>query len=116
MADIVGTWLLTTDWGCGGIVTGSFTQTFDADGTWTTAPFAHTGRWFQVGSLAAWTFDDTPSLIYTANVSGSWISGVQGYAAPGGITGCFGGRRSGVPAAAEAARSSAGAGDPATGR
>src|SRR5262245_54170177 len=115
MADIVGTWLLTTDWGCGGVVTGSFTQTFNADGSWTTAPFVHTGRWLQADGLAVWTFDDTPNLVYTANVSGSWMSGAQGYAAAGGITGCFGGRRSGGPAAASAAPAATAVADPATG-
>jgi hypothetical protein len=115
MADIVGTWSLTTDWECEGSPTGSFSQTFNADGTWTTTPFAHSGRWYQVEALAVWTFDDTPNLVYAANVSGSWVSGVQGYATAGGMKGCFGGHRSAVPAAAEPAKAVAEVADPAIG-
>jgi hypothetical protein len=37
MSNVVGTWNLTTDWGCDGSITGSFDQVFNADGTWTVA-------------------------------------------------------------------------------
>ncbi|HCT81222.1 MAG TPA: hypothetical protein DGT23_32575 [Micromonosporaceae bacterium] len=109
---IAGTWNLTTDWGCDGSITGSFSQTFNADGTWTSSPFVHSGRWFQVGGVIAWTYSDTPNLVYAGNVSGSWISGVQGYETAGGIKGCFGGRLQGVAVAEEPAKGS----DPALGR
>lgn len=101
MANVVGTWSLTTDWGCDGSITGSFTQTFNADGTWSSTPFQHRGRWFQVECMVIWTFDDTPNLIYAANLNSSWMQGIQGYDTAGGIKGCFGGRRSGVPFAPE---------------
>lgn len=110
---IAGTWTLTTDWGCDGSITGSFTQTFNANGTWTSSPFVHNGRWFQVGGVIIWTFADVPNLTYSGNVSGSWISGIQGYPVVNGITGCFGGRVRGV-AAAEAPAT--GKSDAATGR
>ncbi len=92
---IVGTWFLTTDWGCDGSITGSFTQTFNADGTFTTG--ANSGRWVQVGNVIFWTFSTVAGLTYAGNVSGSWISGVQGYTVVNGIApGCFGGRVNGV--------------------
>ncbi|HJP90989.1 MAG TPA: hypothetical protein VJ875_03485 [Pyrinomonadaceae bacterium] len=99
MANVVGTWSLTTDWGCDGSITGSFNQTFNSDGTWSSSPFTHSGRWYQVEGMVVWTFNDTPNLVYAANLSGSWMAGVQGYEQSGGIKGCFGGSRSGVAAA-----------------
>jgi len=103
MASVVGTWTLTTDWGCDGSITGSFTQTFNADGTWTSAPFAHNGRWYQVEGLVVWTFADVANLVYAGNLSGSWIAGAQGYETAGGIKGCFGGHQAGVPGLADKA-------------
>ena len=46
MANVVGNWTLTTDWGCDGSITGSFNQTFNANGTWNSTPFIHSGRWY----------------------------------------------------------------------
>jgi hypothetical protein len=103
MANAVGTWNLTTDWGCDGSITGSFNQTFKADGTWTSTPFVHNGRWFQSEGLIVWTFADTPNLVYSANLSGSWMSGIQGYETAGGAKGCFGGHKAGVPSAVKVA-------------
>jgi hypothetical protein len=97
MASVVGSWNLTTDFGCDGSITGSFTQTFNADGTWTSTPFVHNGRWYQVEGLVVWTFADIANLVYAANLAGSWMSGVQGYETAGGIKGCFGGHKAGVP-------------------
>lgn len=92
---ILGTWFLTTDWGCDGSITGSFTQTFNADGTWTST--GHNGRWFQVGNVIVWSFNTVAGLQYAGNVSGSWISGVQGYTNGTAIApGCFGGRVNGL--------------------
>jgi hypothetical protein len=68
MANVVGSWSLTTDWGCDGSITGSFNQTFNADGTWNVTSPAHNGRWFQVEGLVIWTFNDTPNLVYAANL------------------------------------------------
>lgn len=99
MANVVGNWILTTDWGCDGSITGSFSQTFNANGTWNSTPFVHSGRWYQVEGLVVWTFDDTPHLVYAANLSGSWMAGVQGYEIAGGIKGCFGGHRAELAAA-----------------
>ena len=99
MANVVGSWSLTTDWGCDGSITGSFNQTFNANGTWSSTPFIHSGRWFQVEGLVVWTFNDTPNLVYAANLSGSWMAGVQGYELAAGAKGCFGGRRAGVESA-----------------
>ena len=96
MSSIVGSWVITTDWGCDGSITGSFNQTFKADGTWSSTPFIHSGRWYQVEGLVVWTFNDTPNLAYAVNLSGSWIAGVQGYETAGGIKGCCGGHRAGV--------------------
>jgi len=97
-ASVVGTWSMSTDWGCTGGTPGTFTQTFRADGTWTSTPFVHSGRWYQVECLVVWTFTDTPNLVYAANLSGSWMAGVQGYETAGGTKGCFGARRAGFPA------------------
>lgn len=94
MANVVGNWTLTTDWS-GSI--GSFEQTFNADGTWTAAPYA--GRWFQNEGLVIWTYDTVANLIYAANLSGEWMSGIQGYPVVGGIKGTFGGHLASVPAA-----------------
>jgi hypothetical protein len=116
MANVVGSWNLTTDWGCGGGITGSFTQTFNADGSWNSTPFVHHGRWFQVEGMVTWTFNDTPNLVYAANLSGSWMAGIQGYETVGGIKGCFGGHRTSVPAAIEAAKAAAKVADPAIGK
>jgi len=102
MANVVGTWSLTTDWGCDGSITGSFTQTFNADGTWNSTPFVHNGRWYQAEGLVSWTFADVPHLVYATNLSGSWMAGIQGYEEAGGIKGCFGGHRAGIAAAAAA--------------
>lgn len=107
---IAGGWTLTTDWDCDGSITGSFTMTFNADGTWVSS--GHSGRWFQVGSTAVWTFTDVANLVYSGNVSGSWISGVQGYELAGGIKGCFGGHLSSVAGLS----ATAGRTDAATGR
>jgi hypothetical protein len=94
---IAGTWLLTTDWGCGSTITGSFNQTFNADGTWTSTPYLHAGRWFQVGAIVTWTFVGIPNLVYTANLSGGWMTGIQGYEMAHGSNGCFGGHLAGIP-------------------
>ncbi len=99
MASVVGSWSITTDWGCAGTITGTFSQTFNAGGTWTSSPFVHSGRWYQVEGLVVWTFNDTPNLVYAANLSGSWMAGVQGYETSGGAKGCFGAHRAGIPAA-----------------
>jgi hypothetical protein len=117
MANVVGSWALTTDWGCDGSITGSFTQTFNADGTWSTTPFVHNGRWYQVEGMVVWTFNDTPNLVYAANLSGSWMAGVQGYETSGGMKGCFGGHRSGIAAAKAPSKAAAKAAkmDPALG-
>ncbi len=118
MANVVGAWTVTTDWGCDGSITGSFTQTFNADGTWTSSPFVHNGRWFQVEGIVAWTFSDVANLVYAANLSGSWMAGAQGYETAGGQKGCFGARRAGIPSAkAEvAAKAEKGAQDPSLGK
>src|SRR5512135_3530095 len=91
-ASIVGTWTLTTDFGCDGTLTGSFQITFNNDGTWNSTPFIHNGRWFQGEGLAVWTFNDVPNLVYSANVSGIWMAGIQGFTT-GGNQGCFGGTK-----------------------
>jgi len=115
MASVVGTWTLTTDFGCDGSITGSFTQTFNADNTWTSSPFVHNGRWYQVEGLVVWAFSDVANLVYAANLSGSWMSGAQGYETAGGITGCFGGHRAGVPGLIAEAEAAAAEFDPALG-
>ena len=118
MASVVGSWSITVDWGCDGSITGSFNITFNADGTWNSTPFVHNGRWYQVEGLVVWTFSDVRNLVYAANLSGSWMAGVQGYATAGGSNGCFGARRAGIPAARLTARAKVPAKgiDPTTGR
>ena len=116
MANAVGSWVLTTDWGCDGSITGSFNQTFNADGTWTSVPFAHNGRWFQTEGLITWTFNDVQNLVYAANLTGSWMSGIQGYETAGGTKGCFGGHRPELPAALEARKAAKKIGDPLIGK
>jgi hypothetical protein len=91
-AAIAGTYTLTTDWGCDGSITGSFSQTFNANRTWSSSPFIHSGFWYQVGNTVVWTFSDTANLVYSGQLNGSFISGVQGYTQSGGITGCFTGQ------------------------
>lgn len=103
MSSPVGSWSLTTDWGCDGSISGSFTVIFNADGTWSSTPFVHSGRWFQVDGIVTWTFTDTPNLVYAANLSGSWMAGAMGYETAGGSKGCFGGHKAGVSAAKAAA-------------
>jgi hypothetical protein len=115
MASVVGTWTLTTDWGCDGSITGSFTQTFNADGTWTSSPFVHKGRWYQVEGLVVWTFADVANLVYAANLAGSWMAGGQGYEAAGGAKGCFGGHLATVPGLAETRAAAAEQADPTLG-
>ena len=115
MASVVGTWTLTTDWGCDGSITGSFTQTFNADGTWTSTPFAHNGRWYQVEGLVVWTFADVANLVYAGNLSGSWMAGVQGYETAGDIKGCFGGHQAGVPGLVDKAAAAVEEADPTIG-
>jgi hypothetical protein len=104
MASIVGKWQLTTDFGCDGSIAGTFDQTFNADGTWTNS-LGSKGRWFQVEGLATWDFDNAAKLVYAANVAGSWMSGSLGYTTSGGLKGCFGGHREGVPGLAAKALS-----------
>jgi hypothetical protein len=96
MASIVGKWKLTTDFGCDGSIAGTFDQTFNADGTWSNS-LGSKGRWFQVEGLATWDFDNAAKLVYAANVAGSWVSGSLGYTTAGGLKGCFGGHKEGVP-------------------
>jgi hypothetical protein len=83
-----GTWIESIDWSCDGNP-GSSVISFNADHTWTSTPFVHNGRWFQVNSMVVWTFADVPNLVYTANVSGSQMSGIQGYETVNGFNGCF---------------------------
>jgi hypothetical protein len=116
MANVVGSWVITTDWGCDGSITGSFNQTFNADGTWASSPFVHSGRWYQVEDIVVWTFNDTPNLVYAADLSGSWMTGAQGFETVGGIKGCFGAHRAGVPAALEKAVAAKKVADPTIGK
>ena len=88
MASVVGTWSITTDWGCDSSITGTFSQTFNSDGTLSSG--SHTGHWYQVGGYVVWTYDNVADLVYAANISGSWMAGAQGYETTGGQTGCFG--------------------------
>jgi hypothetical protein len=93
MANVLGAWSITTDWGCDGSITGKFNQTFNKNGTWNSTPFVHSGRWYQVEGLVVWTVNDTPNLVYAANLSSNWMTGVQGYETAGGMTGCFSAHR-----------------------
>lgn len=56
------------------------------------------------------------NLVYAANLTGSWMAGIQGYETSGGIKGCFGGHRAGVPAALEAATAAKKVADPLLGK
>jgi hypothetical protein len=114
MANVVGSWVYTSDWGCDGSITGSWNQTFNADGTWSSS-LGHSGRWFQVEGMVAFTLTDTPNLVYTANLSGSWMAGIQGYVTAGGSKGCHGAHRSGVTATPAKAAAKKGP-DPVLGR
>ena len=102
MANVVGTWTVTTDFGCDGSIAGSFNQTFNADGSWTNT-IGSTGRWFQVEGLITWDFNNAAKLVYAANVAGSWMAGSLGYTTAGGLKGCFGAHREGVPGLATSA-------------
>ena len=115
MSNPVGNWVYTSDWGCDGSITGSWNQTFNADGTWTSS-LGHNGRWFQVEGLIAFTFNDVANLVYAANLTGSWIAGIQGYETAGGIKGCHGAHRAGIPTAAPATEASKKGHDPALGK
>jgi len=114
MASIVGTWQITTDFGCDGSIAGTFDQTFNADGTWTNS-IGSTGRWFQVEGFATWDFNNAAKLVYVADVAGSWMAGSLGFTTAGGLKGCFGAHRSGVPGLAAEALTKEGAVRPDTG-
>ena len=96
MSNPVGTWTVTTDFGCDGSIAGTFNQTFNADGTWTNT-IGSNGRWFQVEGLIIWDFNNAAKLVYSANLAGSWMAGALGYTTQGGLKGCFGAHRAGVP-------------------
>jgi hypothetical protein len=99
MANVTGSWVITTDFGCDGSITGSSNLTFKADGTWSSSPpFIHNGRWYQVKEIVVFTFSDVANLVYAANLSGSRMTGVQGFETVGGDTGCFKGHRTGIAA------------------
>src|SRR3954469_2571408 len=68
------TWTVTADWGCDGTITGTFNQAFNSDHSWTSSPFVHSGRWFQVGATIVWTFADAPNLVYSGNMSGTFMT------------------------------------------
>jgi hypothetical protein len=69
-----------------------------------------------VEGLATWDFDNAAKLVYAANVAGSWMSGSLGYTTSGGLKGCFGAHREGVPGLAAKALSKKGALRPDTGK
>ena len=96
MSNVAGTWTVTTDFGCDGSIAGSFNQTFNVDGTWTNT-IGSNGRWYQVEGLVVWDFNNAAKLVYAANLAGSWMSGALGYTTQGGLKGCFGAHRDGVP-------------------
>jgi hypothetical protein len=102
VTSIVGTWYGFVAWGCDSapIQDDYTTWTFNSDGSWTY--IAGGGRWIQVEGMVAWTFTDTPGLVYTANVTRNAINGMMGYAhaAPNPGTGCFFAVRGQPPAAA----------------
>jgi hypothetical protein len=94
MANVIGNWTIKIDWDCDGVLDGTVTQSFNADGTWEINDAnPHKGRWFQNEGLVIWTFDDVPELIYTANVKRKSMEGIQGYTKPEGIKGCFSGKK-----------------------
>ena len=115
MANIVGTWTLTTDFGCDGSIAGSFDQTFKADGTWSNS-IGSTGRWFLVEGIVQWDFNNADKLIYAAYVAGSWMTGSLGYTTAGGTKGCFGGHKAGVAGLAAKALGKKGGIRPDTGK
>src|SRR6516164_8337356 len=69
MSNVVGTWTITTDFGCDGSIAGTFSQTFIAEGTWTNA-IGSNGRWYQVEGLVVWDFNNAAKLVYSANLAG----------------------------------------------
>jgi len=96
MSSIVGTWSITTDFGCDGSIAGTFDQTFNANGTWTNT-IGSTGRWYQVEDVVVWDFNNAAKLVYGAKLTGSWMSGALGFTTAGGLQGCFGAHKAGVP-------------------
>lgn len=86
---IVGTWhSVCVDWGCGGNTFEVGPFTFCANGSWSYQYGG--GKWFQVGSMVAWNFDNAPELIYTANVTVNAMNGIIGYPVAGfAFKGCF---------------------------
>jgi len=115
MSNVVGNWVYTSDWGCDGSITGSWNHTFNADGSWTSSN-GHSGRWFQVEGMVAFTLSDTPNLVYAADLSGSWMAGIQGYETAGGAKGCHGAHRAGVTVAVTEMAAKKGGPDPTLGR
>lgn len=94
MSNVVGTWTINIDWDCDGMFDGIVKQTFKANGTWVIkGDFPHTGRWFQSAGLIVWVLEDVPELIFSANIAGSSMSGVHGYARAKGKKGCFSGQK-----------------------
>ena len=98
MVGVVGNWVLTIDWDCDGIFDGTVNIIFRANGTLITKGVdSHKGRWFQNAGLIVWTFEDSDKdvkhLVYTANLAGSSMTGVQGFIKPKGMKGCFSGQK-----------------------
>src|SRR5262249_36119461 len=61
------------------------------------------GRWYQIEGLVVWDFNNAAKLVYAANLAGSWMSGALGFTTSGGLRGCFGAHRAGVPGLADKA-------------
>jgi hypothetical protein len=78
MSNVVGTWTVTTDFGCDGSIAGSFNQTFNADGSWTNT-IGSNGRWYQVEGLVVWTLTTRPNWFMQriwpeAGCRGPWVT------------------------------------------
>lgn len=103
MNSIVGSWdVIDVDWGSTGITVKAGPFSFDEDGRWTYRYGG--GRWFQVGNMVMWNFENLPDLIYSANVTANAMNGVMGYAREASEDrGCFFGLREPLPSAAPAA-------------
>jgi hypothetical protein len=65
-------------------------------GTWTNI-LGNSGRWYQVEDHVVWDFNNAAKLVYAANLVGSWMSGALGFTTAGGLKGCFGAHKVGVP-------------------
>jgi hypothetical protein len=93
---IAGSWTLHFSWGCTGGY-GQTSLTFNANGTFATGDGFH-GQWSVVGGNVQFVYEPTPSAVYSGNVTGAAMVGMQTNFHTGGA-GCWYATTPTIPAA-----------------